>query len=66
MATYDLVCLECGHVFEIFVQGFLKNEDRQCPNCGSFKTRQKFSPFLTNASNSSGDSPNVSSQSGST
>ena len=56
MATYDLVCLECGRVFEIFVQGFLKNEDRQCPSCGSFKTRQKFSPFLTNAANSSGGS----------
>ena len=53
MATYDLVCLECGHVFELFVQGFLKNEDRQCPSCGSFKTRQKFSPFLTNASSGS-------------
>ena len=66
MATYDLVCLECGHVFELFVQGFLKNEDRQCPSCGSFKTRQKFSPFLTNASSSSGDSPSVSSHSGST
>ena len=49
MATYDLVCLDCGHVFEVFVQGFLKDADRQCPDCGSFKTRQKFSPFLTNA-----------------
>jgi putative FmdB family regulatory protein len=53
MATYDLVCLECGHVFEVFVQGFLENEHRQCPNCGSFKTQQRFSPFLTNASCSS-------------
>ena len=53
MATYDLVCLECGHVFELFVQGFLRNEERQCPSCGSFKTQQKFSPFLTNASSSS-------------
>jgi putative FmdB family regulatory protein len=54
LATYDFACLECGHVFEAFVQGFLKNEDRQCPSCGSFKTRQKFSPFLTNAASSSG------------
>jgi len=57
LATFDLVCLECGHAFEVFVQGFLKNEDRQCPSCGSFKTRQKFSPFLTNAASSSGDAP---------
>ena len=53
MATYDLVCLECGRDFEVFVPGFIKDEDRQCPACGSFKTRQKYSAFLTNASNSS-------------
>jgi putative FmdB family regulatory protein len=52
MATYDLVCQECGHVFEVFVQGFLKNEDRQCPACGSFKTQQKYSAFITNAHSS--------------
>jgi putative FmdB family regulatory protein len=65
LATYDLVCLECGHVFEVFVQGFLKNEDRQCPSCDSFKTRQKFSPFLTNATSSSGDPAGGSSGGGS-
>ncbi len=53
MATYDLVCLQCGRPFEVFVQGFLKDEDRQCPHCGSFTTKQKLSPFLTNASTSS-------------
>ena len=53
MATYDLVCQDCGHVFEVFVQGFLKNEDRQCPACGSFKTQQKFSAFITNAHSTS-------------
>ncbi len=53
MATYDLVCLQCGRPFEVFVQGFLKDEDRQCPHCGSFTTRQKLSPFLTNARPSS-------------
>jgi putative FmdB family regulatory protein len=66
MATYDLVCLECGHVFDLYVQGFLKNEDRQCPNCGSFKTRQKFSPFLTNAASSSSGKSEPSYSSGST
>jgi len=56
MATYELTCLDCGHAFELFVQGFLKDEDRQCPHCGSFKTRQKFSPFLTNAAGGSSSS----------
>ena len=35
MATYDLICLECGRPFEVFVPGFLKDEDRQCPHCGA-------------------------------
>jgi putative FmdB family regulatory protein len=56
MATYDLVCLQCGNDFEVFVPGFIKDEDRQCPACGSFKTRQKYSAFLTNASTSSNSS----------
>jgi len=66
MATYDLVCQECGHVFEVFVQGFLKDEDRRCPSCGSSMTRQKFSPFLTNASTTSSGKPVRSFASGST
>ena len=53
MATYDLVCLQCGRSFEVFVQGFLKDEDRRCPHCGSLTTKQKLSPFLTNASTAS-------------
>jgi putative FmdB family regulatory protein len=61
MATYDLVCLECGRDFEVFVPGFIKDEDRQCPACGSFKTRQKYSAFLTNASTSSSSSSSSSS-----
>lgn len=48
MATYDLICLDCGNAFELFVQGFMKDEDGQCPACGSFKVRQKFAPFLSN------------------
>ena len=35
MASYDLVCDECDHDFEVFRQGFLKDEDRVCPECGS-------------------------------
>ena len=47
MATYNLVCGACGHDFELYVQGFLKDEDKECPACGSFQTQQKFSSFLT-------------------
>lgn len=48
MASYDLVCNECGHEFELFVQGFLKDDDRLCPKCDSTEVRQKFSSFLRN------------------
>ena len=46
MASYDLVCEKCDHAFEVFRQGFLKDEDRVCPECGSEDVRQKFSSFL--------------------
>ena len=49
MASYDLVCQNCGNAFEVFVQGFIKDEDKQCPACGSFKTQQKFTSFMSNA-----------------
>lgn len=56
MASYDLVCDACGHDFEVYRQGFLKDEDRTCPDCGSTEVRQKFSSFLKNigGSNSGG------------
>ncbi len=54
MASYDLVCDACGHDFEVFRQGFLKDEDRVCPECGSADVRQKFSSFLKNIGGGSG------------
>ena len=48
MASYDLVCDACGSEFEVFRQGFLKDEDKACPDCGSTDVRQQFSSFLSN------------------
>jgi len=48
MASYDLVCDACGHDFEVYRQGFLKDEDRVCPECDSTDVRQKFTSFLKN------------------
>lgn len=48
MASYDLVCESCGHAFEVYRQGFLRDEDRVCPECGSADVSQKFSSFLKN------------------
>jgi putative FmdB family regulatory protein len=56
MASYDLVCEDCGNSFEVFRQGFLKDEDRVCPECGSADVRQKFSSFLSNLGGASASS----------
>jgi putative FmdB family regulatory protein len=53
MASYDLVCEDCGYAFETFRQGFLRDEDKVCPACGSTGVRQKFSSFLRNLGGSS-------------
>jgi putative FmdB family regulatory protein len=54
MASYDLICENCGHAFEVFRQGFLKDEDKVCPECDSEDVRQKFSSFLRNLGGGSG------------
>ena len=35
MPSYDLACTACDHRFEAFRQGFLRDEDRVCPECGA-------------------------------
>jgi putative FmdB family regulatory protein len=63
MATYDFVCQQCANEFEVFVSGFLKEQDKRCPQCQSTDVRQKFSSFLRNvgSSGSSGSSDGCSS-----
>ena len=47
MPTYDLACEGCEHHFDVFRQGFLRDEDRQCPECGAPEARQLFTGFVT-------------------
>ena len=54
MPTYDLACDACGHRFEAFRQGFLRREDRVCPECGSEDARQLFTGFVTARPSSGG------------
>ena len=54
MPSYDLACTACDHRFEAFRQGFLRDEDRVCPECGAVEARQLFTGFVT-ARPSSGD-----------
>lgn len=61
MATYEMNCTQCKHSFEVFRQGFLRDKDKVCPECGSVDVRQKFSSFLRNFGNSgsSGCGPQI-------
>jgi len=56
MATYDLKCGACGSQFDLFVQGFLKDGDRVCPDCGSQEVEQRFTGFLCGSSSAGGTS----------
>jgi putative FmdB family regulatory protein len=46
VATYDLTCNGCGLQFDIYVQGFLKDGDKVCPDCESREVEQRFTGFL--------------------
>ena len=50
MPTYDLRCIECDTTFEVFRQGFLRDEDRVCDTCGSTQVEQLFTGFVLGAS----------------
>ena len=47
MPTYDLACVACDTNFERYRQGFLRDEDRICPDCGSHEVTQRFTGFVT-------------------
>ena len=42
--SYDLACTACDHRFEAFRQGFLRDEDRVCPECGAARRPVSSSP----------------------
>jgi putative FmdB family regulatory protein len=54
MASYDLKCDACGHDFEVYVQGFLKEANKVCPECGSSQVSQVYTGFLHQWSKTSG------------
>jgi putative FmdB family regulatory protein len=47
MPTYDLACTTCDTQFERFRLGFLRDDDRVCPDCGSHEVSQRFTGFVT-------------------
>jgi putative FmdB family regulatory protein len=59
MPTYDLACASCDTNFERFRQGFLRDEDRVCPDCGSHEISQRFTGFVTTRPTRTDASPTV-------
>jgi putative FmdB family regulatory protein len=45
--TYDLNCTDCSHDFEVFRQGFLRDEDLVCDECGGHHVTQRITGFVT-------------------
>jgi putative FmdB family regulatory protein len=50
MALYDFACAACGEEFEVFSTGFIKDDQKACPACGSEDVQQKFASFLRSSS----------------
>ena len=54
MALYDFACGACGEEFEVFALGFIKDEQKVCPACGSDDVQQQFRSFLNFGSSGGG------------
>ena len=54
-----MACEACDHRFEAFRQGFLRDEDRLCPECGEAGARQLFTGFVTARPSSGDGAPSV-------
>jgi putative FmdB family regulatory protein len=60
MPSYDLQCDSCEHTFETFRPGFLRDEDRVCPQCGATHATQLMTGgFIAVTSRRGGDSQPV-------
>lgn len=52
MSSYDLHCFSCGRDFEVFVQGFLKDWHKVCPDCSSRNVEQRVTGGFMHSSGS--------------
>lgn len=56
MATYEYLCSECGHRFDVtetISRHGEKKRPPKCPECESGKTRQVYSSFFAKTSSKS-------------
>ena len=57
MANYDLSCRACGAQFEVFTIGFLKDDQKVCPECGATDVTQLFTGGFMCGTSSSSSAP---------
>ncbi len=50
MATFDLICRDCGRTFEVVTRVAIREKQKRCPECKSQDIRQSFASFLRNGS----------------
>ena len=48
MPRRDMVCNACKREYEVVTPGVLKDEQSDCPECGSASVRQTFASYLRN------------------
>ena len=48
MAQIDLTCFKCKHAYRVQSESMLKDEEKNCPQCGSDSVRQTFSSYMRN------------------
>jgi len=45
MPIYEYRCEECGKTFEVLTKVSNKDDEKECPDCGSNKVKRVFSVF---------------------
>jgi hypothetical protein len=48
MAHIDLICFRCKHAYQIETDSLFKDDEKNCPECGSDSYRQTFASYRRN------------------
>jgi rRNA maturation endonuclease Nob1 len=48
MASFTLICKDCGHKSELITGGAIKKQQKRCQACGSENVRQSLVSYLAN------------------
>jgi hypothetical protein len=48
--TIDLICRSCKHAYHVACDSLIKDDEKNCPECGSSSYRQTFAGYRRNGS----------------